>query len=134
VPPVWAGFVYSRLKYGLDFRRASPQAALAHSSTPVLLIHGLKDKQTQPELSEILAAANPRTTRLWLVPGAGHTGAYTAAPQEFENRVVQFYGRPQDAANPSRFICVNLRLDCMRPSGALDVYQNLPPGIQVREK
>lgn len=102
-PAVWAGFVYARLKYRLDFRRASPEAALARSTTPVLLIHGLADQKTPPEHSKILAASNPRTTRLWLVPGAGHTGAYAAAPREFEKRI-------------------------------LDFYQNLPPGIQVREK
>ncbi len=26
--PVWAGFLYARLRYGLDFRQASPVAAL----------------------------------------------------------------------------------------------------------
>jgi pimeloyl-ACP methyl ester carboxylesterase len=69
----------------------------------VLLIHGLSDTKTPPDHSRILAAVNPRTTTLWLVPGAGHTGAYGAAPKEFESRVLNF-------------------------------YQNLPPGIQVREK
>jgi pimeloyl-ACP methyl ester carboxylesterase len=102
-PPVWAGFIYAHFKYGLDFRDASPEAAIARSTTPVMLIHGLADKKTPPEHSRILADANPRTTSLWLVPGAGHTGAFGAAPQEFERRVLSF-------------------------------YQNLPPGIQVREK
>jgi len=102
-PAVWAAFGYARLRYGLDFRNASPEAALAHTSTPVLLIHGLSDVKTPPVHSRILAAANPQVATLWLVPGAGHTGAYGTAPGEFERRV-------------------------------LDFYQNLPPGIQVREK
>jgi uncharacterized protein len=87
----------------LDFRRASPEAVLRCSTTPVLLIHGLADKKTPPEHSMALAAANPRVTHLWLLPGAGHTGAYAVAPRDFEKRVLAF-------------------------------YQNLPPGIQVREK
>jgi pimeloyl-ACP methyl ester carboxylesterase len=102
-PPIWAGFFYARLKYGLDFRQASPEAAIARSTTPVLPIHGLNDRSTPPEHSKILAASNRRSTVLWLVPGAGHTGAFGAAPQEFERRV-------------------------------LDFYQNLPRGIQPREK
>jgi uncharacterized protein len=103
-PPIWAGFLYARWKYGLDFRKASPEAALARSTgTPVLLIHGLYDSLTPPEHSEILEASNRRDTTLWLVPGAGHTGAFGVEPVEFERRV-------------------------------LDFYQNLPPGIQVREK
>jgi pimeloyl-ACP methyl ester carboxylesterase len=105
-PPVWAGFLYARLRYGLDFFSASPEAALAQSTTPVLLIHGLNDRLTPPVHSEILAASNRRYTTLWLVPGAGHTGAWGAAPKEFENRVFGFYA----------------------------FYQNLPRGIQAREK
>jgi pimeloyl-ACP methyl ester carboxylesterase len=72
----------------------------------VLLIHGLGDRLTPPEHSKILAASNRRWTELWLVPGAGHTGAFATAPVEFENRVLGF----------------------------LEAYQNLPPGIQAREK
>ena len=89
--PVWTGFIYARARYGLDFRRASPEAALARSTTPVLLIHGLADAKTPPEHSIILAAANSRTTTLWLVPGAGHCGAYAADAREFERRVLDFF-------------------------------------------
>ena len=96
-PPIWAG------KYGLDFRQASLEAAIARSTTPVLPIHGFNDGSTPPEHSKILAASNRRSTVLWLVPGAGHTGAFGASPREFERRV-------------------------------LDFYQNLPRGIQPREK
>jgi uncharacterized protein len=90
-PFVWTGFIYARLRYGLDFRQASPEAALARSTTPVLLIHGLSDRATPFIHSEILAGSNRRYTTLWLVPGAGHTGAFGAAPEEFENRVLSFY-------------------------------------------
>jgi hypothetical protein len=102
-PPVWAGFLYARLRYGLDFYQASPKDAFVQSTTPVLLIQDLNDRLTPLAHAEILAASNRRDTTLWLVPGAGHTGAFGAAPREFENRVLSF-------------------------------YQNLPPGIQVREK
>lgn len=90
-PPVWAGFIYARLRYGLDFRAASPEAVLARSTTPVLLIHGLNDRLTLPEHSRILAASNHRWTELWLVPGATHTGAFAAARPEFEERVLGFF-------------------------------------------
>jgi uncharacterized protein len=105
-PPVWAGFLYARLRYGLDFRTASPEAALARSMTPVLLIHGLNDRLTLPEHSKILAASNRQWTELWLVPEATHTGAFSSARPEFEDRVLGFFA----------------------------AYQNLPSGIQAREK
>jgi hypothetical protein len=90
-PPVWAGIVYVRLRYGLDLRAASPEAAIARSTTPVLLIHGLKDPQTPPEHSRILAHRDPRYATLWLVPGAGHTGAFSTAPREFQSKVLEFF-------------------------------------------
>jgi uncharacterized protein len=105
-PPIWAGFLYARLRYDLDFRAASPEAALARGTTPVLLIHGLGDRLTPPEHSEILAATNRRWAELWLVPGAGHTGAFGTAPREFQEQVLGFF----------------------------EAYQNLPRGIQPREK
>jgi uncharacterized protein len=95
-PPVWAGFLYARLRYGLDFRAASPEAALARSTTPVLLIHGLNDRLTLPEHSKSLAASNRQWTELWLVPGATHTGAFGAARPEFEDRVLGFFAAYQN--------------------------------------
>ena len=95
-PPVWAGFLYARLRYGLDFRAASAEAAITRSATPVLLIHGLNDTQTPPEHSRILASRNPRNAVLWLVPGAGHTGAFGTAPREFEARVLGFFEAHQN--------------------------------------
>ena len=95
-PPVWAAFAYARLRYGLAFCAASPEAAMAGSPTPVFLIHGLDDRQTPPEHSKILAAANRRTAKLWLVRGAGHTGAFGAAPCEFQKRVLGFFAAYQN--------------------------------------
>ncbi len=95
-PPVWSAFLYARLRYGLDFRAASPEAALAQSMTPVLLIHGLADKLTLPEHSKILAASNRQWTELWLVPGATHTGAFGTARAEFEERVIGFFAAYQN--------------------------------------
>jgi pimeloyl-ACP methyl ester carboxylesterase len=94
-PSVWAGFLYARLRYGLDFRAASAEAAIARSATPVLLIHGLNDTQTPPEHSRILAGKNPKAV-LWLVPGAAHTGAFVTAPREFEERVLGFFQAHQN--------------------------------------
>ena len=33
------------------------------------------------------------TTALWEIPGAGHTGGLSAAPAEYERRVVGFFDR-----------------------------------------
>jgi dipeptidyl aminopeptidase/acylaminoacyl peptidase len=88
---VWSGFLYARARCGLDFRDASPETAVAHTETPVLLIHGLADTNIYPEHSKILAARNPGSISLWLVPGARHTAAYDAAPLEFRTRVLGWF-------------------------------------------
>jgi hypothetical protein len=91
VPMVWSGFIYARARYGLDFRAASPEAVIGGVSTSVLLIHGLEDTNIYPVHSEILVQHNSRSITLWLVPGARHTGAFGAAPAEFERRVLGWF-------------------------------------------
>src|SRR5437763_1088182 len=65
--------------------------ALAHSAVRVLLIHGQLDKTISPRHSEILAHAAPGHVQLWLVPKAWHTGAWSAAHDEFESRVLGWF-------------------------------------------
>ena len=60
------------------------------TSTPVLLIHGLDDQNTPPLHSRIIASRNRPNVDLWLVRGAGHTGAFQAAPAEFRYRVLSW--------------------------------------------
>jgi len=87
---VRGGMLYARLSYGLDFYQTSPLRAMAQTRTPILLIHGLKDDKTPPRHSQALACAN-RGAELWLVPGAGHTGAAATAPLEFRRRVLAWF-------------------------------------------
>lgn len=88
---VGGGNLYVRATRGLNFSEASPVRSIAKLSIPILLIHGLADTRTPPSHSQELNAANPEHTQLWLVPGAKHVGAYTATPQEFRDRVLNFF-------------------------------------------
>jgi len=71
---------------------ASPERAVVALKTPVLLIHGLDDHNIPPYHSDLIKARNPSSIAVWKVPGAGHTGAHQATPQEFEQRVLQWFG------------------------------------------
>jgi len=86
------GEFYANWAYGLNLQQVSPVSAIAQASTPILLIHGLADVRTPQSKSEELARANPRNS-LWLVPNALHTGAYSAAPDEFHRRVLGWFAR-----------------------------------------
>lgn len=96
------GILYTRLRYGVDLGNARPETAIRHAHVPILLIHGLADRETSPQNSERLLRANPRTAQLWLVPGAKHTGAYGATPREFERRVLEWFAQaPRSPAESS---------------------------------
>jgi fermentation-respiration switch protein FrsA (DUF1100 family) len=87
---ITSGMLYANWVHGLNFQQVSPLRSIAHASSPILLIHGLKDSRTPPSNSEKLASASPRNP-LWLVPNALHTGAAAAEPDEFRRRVLGWF-------------------------------------------
>jgi hypothetical protein len=93
--PVELGILYAQVRYGIDFNLASPQHAVAHSTTPTLLIHGLADRNLVPENSERIAKARSVSLTTWYVPGAAHCGAWSTTGDLFNERVLQFFSVPQ---------------------------------------
>ncbi len=82
-PVVTTGFGYARIWHGFNLYRASPLEAVRATSVPVLLIHGDQDRNIEIRHSRMLHAANPKATRIWEVPGAGHVGGLATAPSEY---------------------------------------------------
>ena len=104
-PVVEVGLLYARWQYGVDLEQASPQNAVAASSIPVLLIHGLKDTNLPPRHSEMILARNSSrrpAVVLWEPAEAGHCGAAGAEPKEFERRVVGWFESHAPASKPNR--------------------------------
>jgi len=93
-PIVDVAILYSRWRYGIDFRRANPADAIAHSRVPVLLIAGTRDHDILPHHSEELARIDPHA-QLWMVQGAAHGGAWGANPKAFESKVTEFFADHQ---------------------------------------
>jgi len=91
LPVIASAVLYARARYGIDLLAPSPLVALEHSQVPVLLIHGAKDRSISPHHGMILAKADPEHAQLWLVPNAGHTMAWAASHQEFEERVLGWF-------------------------------------------
>jgi pimeloyl-ACP methyl ester carboxylesterase len=89
-PAVEAGLLYARIRYGADLAGVSPQRAVASSRVPVMLIHGLADSNLAPANSERIREADSRV-ELWEPEGAEHCGASSAAPVEYERRVVDWF-------------------------------------------
>lgn len=77
---------------GIDVEQVSPRDAIRNSSIPHLLIHGQADLAIPYEQSEELAQYAERdNVSLWLVPDAGHVGAYAQSPDEYAQKVIQFF-------------------------------------------
>jgi dipeptidyl aminopeptidase/acylaminoacyl peptidase len=89
--PVEIGFVYARLRYGIDFSLASPQDAVAHSTTPVLLIHGLADRNLLPDNTARIKQGRATGLDTWFVPGAAHCGAWSTVGEVFNRRVLGYF-------------------------------------------
>ena len=64
-PIIAVALMYTRWRYGLDFRKANPSDALARSRVPVLLIAGTRDLDILPHHSEELARVD-RNAQLWM--------------------------------------------------------------------
>lgn len=94
-PVIESARLYSKMKYGVDLLKPSPLFGVTHSAVPVFLIHGEKDHTISARHSEMIARAAPDHVSLWLVSNAGHTGAWAAAHEEFERRVLTWFQEHQ---------------------------------------
>lgn len=90
-PLVEIAFLRARWKYGLDMELVSPEEAVSRTHMPVLLIHGQIDGNIPVRHSRRIHVVAPQTL-LWEVPGADHCGAIAAAPREFQNRLLGWFG------------------------------------------
>jgi len=89
-PAIEAAFLYSRLRYDVDFSKASAMQALQYSQTPVLLIHGADDTNIRPRHSILMHEIRTDRIKLWIVPGAKHTGAWATDSGAFESHVLEW--------------------------------------------
>ncbi len=83
--------IVSRLKTGAAVSAAAPLRSVAHTTVPMLFIHGDADKLAPCIMAEQLydASSAPVKEKL-IVPGAGHADARDTAPEEYYRRVFRF--------------------------------------------
>ncbi len=90
-PAVEVAFLYGRITRGISLTDASPEDAVVGNRVPILLIHGPSDNNIPFRQSERIRSHDPADITLWEVPGAGHCGAVSVVPQEFDNRVLGWF-------------------------------------------
>ena len=88
-PLVWLFFKYLQFKIGINFEHIAPVNNIKNTKAKILLIHGDQDTVVPIEQGEKLEnAGNPETTRLWVIPGKGHSDCHYH--QEFWQKVESF--------------------------------------------
>ena len=94
MPFVFLTKFYARIFLGVKTKDIAPVNDISRVKIPVLLIHGEKDMQIPVENSKILyEASNKNMTELWIVPKADHGYAHYLYPQEYEERVINFFNK-----------------------------------------
>ena len=89
-PLVDVAFLRARWEFKLNMEQISPEEILAASRVPVFLIHGQHDSNIPVRHSRRIKSRNASVV-LWEVPNADHCGAISAAPREFEQRLLNWF-------------------------------------------
>lgn len=91
------GIRLSQLLYPAGERSLRPTHAAQHlvGSPRLLLIYGEADEFTPVKDGQLLCQAlqGKTPTEFWQVPGAEHTHAYAAQPEDYAERVIGFFDR-----------------------------------------
>jgi fermentation-respiration switch protein FrsA (DUF1100 family) len=83
----------ARKRAGYSFAEASALEQVKKTRVPTLFIHGEEDTFVPFAMVHTLYEACPAPKELFTVPGAGHGEAYSAAGQEYEERIRGFLKR-----------------------------------------
>jgi hypothetical protein len=65
-------------------------AMLASQSTRFLLI-AVGRNELETSFNQLFAGALGSRANVWIAPETGHTGAFSRYPQEYEQRVIEFF-------------------------------------------
>jgi uncharacterized protein len=85
----WVEYTGASLMTGAPRPMPLRDALRAAAPRPVLIIAG-GNVPGEPAAARWFQAASPATVRVWVVPGAGHTGGLAAQPRQWDTRVASF--------------------------------------------
>lgn len=91
IPIVWAG----SLLFGMDFGNVRPIKALDKiAPRPIFFIHAEDDQVISPqETVALYNASGNKQNQLWIAKGARHAFSYSRYPQEYADRVAEFFDK-----------------------------------------
>ncbi len=77
--------------YGIDIGSLVPEESVADLGYPVLVIHGTGDKRIPLEQGQRVAGAAKEGSSIWLVPEVDHVDAFLTYPDEYTERVDEYF-------------------------------------------
>lgn len=89
--PIQVACWWSRYVEDFPVSEVSPLLSAQSLKCPIFLIHGDADRKIGVHHSRQIFDAAPDPKELWICEGAGHLGTYLKDPQEYENRVLDFF-------------------------------------------
>lgn len=69
-------FLYMRLRFGIDYEKIAPINHIQNADGKILIVHGENDETVPLAHGRALAAANPTSAALWVVPAKGHSDCH----------------------------------------------------------
>lgn len=101
--PIWMVPVFSPgitliadLMYSIQLNEMVPEVAISEINYPILLIHGTNDTRIPVDHGLRVYERAFQGSILWQAAGVEHMGAFTIYPEEYMERVIQyFHGRFQ---------------------------------------
>ncbi|MFC1990389.1 alpha/beta hydrolase [Chloroflexota bacterium] len=95
--PSWFATVVAfagRIFFNADFSKVCPIEVVEQVEQPIFFIHGEDDPVVSAEETrELHDVSDNREDRIWIVPHAEHVNCYRKMPEEYVNRVSQFFQR-----------------------------------------
>ena len=83
----------ARVLYGIDIGALVPEEAVKVLPYPIMVIHGTADARIPCDHGiRVYEAAHPGST-IWLVPDVDHVDAFSTYPEEYVEKVVDYFDR-----------------------------------------
>jgi dipeptidyl aminopeptidase/acylaminoacyl peptidase len=91
-PVIWAAIHWAEFRLGCDYSSLAPEDRISGiAPRPLLIIHGEGDDLIPVDHARRLYEAAGEPKELWVVPGAGHVGAFDRAGDRYREKVVGFF-------------------------------------------
>jgi dipeptidyl aminopeptidase/acylaminoacyl peptidase len=91
-PVIWTAIRWAEFRLGCDYSSLSPEEKVSEiAPRPLFIIHGERDSLIPVEHARRLYEGAAEPKELWVVPEAGHVGAFDEAGDRYRERVARFF-------------------------------------------